>query len=73
MIMNFGEVITILKGKVVDPNIGSAKTVKILDALRRQLDFVHSDHNPNSWYQKFRAINDELRVLALSEDEYEGE
>ena len=69
MIMNFGEVITILKGKVIDPNIGSAKTVKILNALRRQLDFVHSDHNSNSWYEKFKAINDELRALALSNND----
>ena len=69
MIMNFGEVITILKGKVIDPNIGSAKTVKILNALRRQLDFVHSDHNPNTWYREFRAINDELRALALSNND----
>ena len=69
MIMNFGEVITILKGKVVDPNIGSAKTVKILNALRRQIDFVYSDHNPNLWYEKFKAINDELRALALSNND----
>ena len=69
MIMNFGEVITILKGKVIDPNIGSAKTVKILNALRRQIDFVHSDHNPNLWYKEFRAINDELRALALSNND----
>ena len=69
MIMNFGEVITILKGKVIDPNIGSAKTVKILNALRRQIDLVHSDHNPNLWYKEFRAINDELRALALSNND----
>ena len=69
MIMNFGEVITILKGKVVDPNIGSAKTVKILNALRRQIDFVYSDHNPNLWYKEFKAINDELRALALSNND----
>ena len=69
MIMNFGEVITILKGKVVDPNIGSTKTVKILNALRRQIDFVHSDHNPNAWYKEFKAINDELRALALSNND----
>ena len=71
MIMNFGEVITILKGKVVDPNIGSAKTVKILDALRRQLDFVrpNTTHNPNTWWDEFMDLNNELKALAMSDDD----
>ena len=33
-------IITILKGKVADPNVSDIKTLKILDALRRQIDFV---------------------------------
>ena len=65
----FGSILQILKGKVADPNIGSAKTVKILNALRRQIDFVSSDHNPNLWYEKFKALNDELRALALSNND----
>ena len=69
MIMSFGDVITILKGKVTDPNIGSTKTVKILNALRRQIDFVQSDHNINSWYKEFKVITDELRALALSNND----
>ena len=69
MIMNFGEVITILKGKVADPNIGSAKTLKILDAIRRQLDWLNVKHNPNSWYKEFKEIDNELRALAMSDDD----
>ena len=71
MIMSFGDVITILKGKVADPFISSKQKLMILDALRRQLDFVrpNTTHNPNSWYREFRAINDELRALALSNND----
>ena len=67
--MNYRDVITILKGKVADPSIGSAKTLKILNALRRQIDFVQSFNSPNLWYKEFKAINDELRALALSNND----
>ncbi len=75
MIMSFGDVITILKGKVVNPFISSKQKLKILDALRRQLDFVrpNTKHNPNTWWDEFMDLNNELKVLAMSKDEYEEE
>ena len=75
MIMSFGDVITILKGKVANPFISSKQKLKILDALRRQLDFVrpNTKHNPNTWWDEFMDLNNELKVLAMSEDEYEEE
>ena len=71
----FGDILQILKGKVSDPFINSKKKLKILDALRRQLDFVrpNTKHNPNTWWDEFMDLNNELKVLAMSEDEYEEE
>ena len=74
MIMSFGDVITILKGKVANPFIGSKQKLKILDALRRQIDF-HSEtrvHKSN-WYEVFVELNNELKALAMSDDAYEEE
>ena len=75
MIMSFGDVITILKGKVVNPFISSKQKLKILDALRRQLDFVrpNTKHNPNTWWDEFMDLNNELKALAMSDDAYEEE
>ena len=75
MIMSFGDVITILKGKVVNPFISSKQKLKILDALRRQLDFVrpNTKHNPNTWWDEFMDLNNELKALAMSKDAYEEE
>ena len=71
MIMSFGDVITILKGKVVNPFISSKQKLKILDALRRQLDFVrpNTTHNPNTWWDEFMDLNNELKALAMSDDD----
>ena len=71
MIMSFGDVITILKGKVVNPFISSKQKLKILDALRRQIDFVrpNTKHNPNSWWDEFMDLNNELKALAMSGDD----
>ena len=75
MIMSFGDVITILKGKVANPFISSKQKLKILDALRRQLDFVrpNTTHNPNTWWDEFMDLNNELKALAMSDDAYEEE
>ena len=71
MIMSFGDVITILKGKVANPFISSKQKLKILDALRRQLDFVrpNTKHNPNTWWDEFMDLNNELKALAMSDDD----
>ena len=75
MIMSFGDVITILKGKVANPFISSKQKLKILDTLRRQLDFVqpNTKHNPNTWWDEFMDLNNELKALAMSDDAYEEE
>ena len=75
MIMSFGDVITILKGKVANPFISSKQKLKILDALRRQLDFVrpNTTPNPNTWWDEFMDLNNELKALAMSDDAYEEE
>ena len=41
------------------------KKLKILDALRRQLDFVqpNTKHNPNTWWDEFMDLNNELRMI----------
>ena len=71
----FGSILQILKGKVANPFVSSKKKVKILDALRRQLDFVrpNTKHNPNTWWDEFMDLNNELKALAMSKDEYEEE
>ena len=71
----FGSILQILKGKVANPFISSKQKLKILDALRRQLDFVrpNTTHNPNTWWDEFMDLNNELKVLAMSKDEYEEE
>ena len=70
----FGSILQILKGKVANPFVSSKKKLKILDALRRQIDF-HSEtrvHKSN-WYEVFVELNNELRALAMSDDAYEEE
>jgi len=71
----FGSILQILKGKVANPFVSSKKKVKILDALRRQLDFVrpNTTHNPNTWWDEFMDLNNELKALAMSDDAYEEE
>ncbi len=71
----FGSILQILKGKVANPFISSKQKLKILDTLRRQLDFVqpNTKHNPNTWWDEFMDLNNELKVLAMSKDEYEEE
>jgi len=67
---SFRDVILILKGKIADPHVDEKKKHKILEALRRQIDFVQPNHNytPN-WYKEMESIDNEMRALALSEDE----
>ena len=71
----FGSILQILKGKVANPFISSKQKLKILDALRRQLDFVrpNTTHNPNTWWDEFMDLNNELKALAMSDDAYEEE
>ena len=67
----FGSILQILKGKVANPFISSKQKLKILDALRRQLDFVrpNTTHNPNTWWDEFMDLNNELKALAMSDDD----
>ena len=67
----FGSILQILKGKVANPFVSSKKKTKILDALRRQLDFVrpNTTHNPNTWWDEFMDLNNELKALAMSDDD----
>ena len=67
----FGSILQILKGKVANPFVSSKKKLKILDALRRQLDFVrpNTTHNPNTWWDEFMDLNNELKALAMSDDD----
>jgi hypothetical protein len=71
----FGSILQILKGKVANPFISSKQKLMILDALRRQLDFVrpNTTHNPNTWWDEFMDLNNELKALAMSDDAYEEE
>ena len=67
----FGSILQILKGKVANPFVSSKKKTKILDALRRQLDFVrpNTTHNPNTWWDELMDLNNELKALAMSDDD----
>ena len=67
----FGSILQILKGKVANPFISSKQKLMILDALRRQLDFVrpNTTHNPNTWWDEFMDLNNELKALAMSDDD----
>ena len=71
----YTDILRILKGKVAHPFVSSKKKLKILDALRRQLDFVrpNTTHNPNTWWDEFMDLNNELKALAMSDDAYEEE
>ena len=73
-VIPFGDILQILKGKVANPFVSSKKKLKILDALRRQIDF-HSEDRPHreDWYEVFVELNNELKALAMSDDAYEEE
>ena len=62
-------IIQILKGKVADPHVGSKKTLKILKIFKRQIEFINSNTKSSNWYDKFMSLDNEMRALALSEDE----
>ena len=64
-------IIQILKGKVADPYVGSKKTLKILEIFKRQIEFINSNTKSSNWYDEFKALDNEMRALALSEDEEE--
>ena len=66
----YTDILRILKGKVAHPFVSSKKKVKILDALRRQIDF-HSEDRPHreDWYEVFVELNNELKALAMSDDD----
>ena len=70
-IIPLSDIIQILKGKVSDPHVGSKKTLKILDIFKRQIEFIHSTTKSSNWYDEFKALDNEMRALALSEDEEE--
>jgi len=62
-------IIQILKGKVSDPYVGSKKTLKILEIFKRQIEFINSSTKSSNWYDEFMSLDNEMRALALSEDE----
>ena len=70
-IIPVSDIIQILKGKVSDPYVGSKKTLKILDIFKRQIEFINSTTKSSNWYDEFKALDNEMRALALSEDEEE--
>ena len=67
-IIPVSDIIQILKGKVSDPHVGSKKTLKILKIFKRQIDFCTRNYRGN-WWDEFQVIDNEMRALALSEDE----
>ena len=63
------DAIQLIKKKLDNPYVDDGHKLELLDILEELNDFVEPDKKfRKNWYKEFKALDDELRVLAQHEE-----
>ena len=69
-VIPFGDILQILKGKVANPFVSSKQKFKILDALKRQIDWCNGKRiHKDNFIEDYQELNNECRALAMVDDD----